>query len=134
MIRKIYKYELPTIPGEVKTIKEKVLQYLSVQYQGNIPTVWALVDVEDTSSPTDIYAFGTGWELPDCVSQYLGSLQTPQGYVWHYFVLNGNEDKKNNDEFAVLAQALGQVGISAEEATQQIVKAFDMTGLFDACM
>ena len=133
MIRKIYKYDLPTSPGSIKVIKEKVLQYLSIQSQNNVPTLWALVDAEDTSAPTDIYAFGTGWELPDCVSQYLGTLQTPQGYVWHYFTLDSNKEKKE-DDFAVLAQAIGQTGISADEAAQTIQKVFNMEGLFDACM
>lgn len=133
---KIYKYELPDFPGSVINIEEKIVKVLSVQYQNDIPTMWALVEVEDKSCTTQITALGTGWEVP-VWRDHIGSLQDKNGYVWHYFivpeeskVLKTYDTTNLFDEFAALAQAFGKVGVSEEEAS----KAFDMEGLFDACM
>ena len=132
-MKKIFKYELPPCPGSIITINEKLIQPLSVQYQHGKPTLWAIIDDEDLEHPTDITSFGTGWELPDSACLYLGSLQHEEGYVWHYFTLNVCEMINEIDcrrALTVLANALGKMGVSMDEA----VKSFDMEGLFDACM
>lgn len=118
-MRKIYKYRLPEAPGVVTTINEKIIEVLSVQYQNGIPTIWVVVDPDDTSVAAEIMSFGTGWELPNGAEKYVGSLQDPEGYVWHYFIVKLQEMEKQIDyteALAVLAQALGKIGISAEEA------------------
>ena len=132
-MRKIYKYRLPEAPGVVTTINERIIEVLSVQYQNGIPTIWAIVDPDDTSVAAEIMSFGTGWELPNGAEKYVGSLQDPEGYVWHYFIVRLQEMEKQIDcaeALTVLAHSFGKVGVSVEQAT----KAFNMEGLFDACM
>ena len=93
-MRKIYKYRLPEAPGVVTTINEKIIEVLSVQYQNSIPTIWVIVDPDDTSVAAEIMSFGTGWELPNGAEKYVGSLQDPEGYVWHYFIIKLQEMEK----------------------------------------
>ena len=87
-MKKIYKYELPPCPGVVVTIPEKLIQPLKVDMQYG-PTLWTIVDVDDFNSPTDVMAFGTGWQIPDSAREYLGSVQDCDGFVWHYFTITG---------------------------------------------
>ena len=84
-MRKIFKYELP-VDGHVITIKEKVIKWLDVKIQNGWPHAWAIVDV-DTIEPTEIIAWGTGWEVPQEIMEceYLGTEIDDYGYVWHYF-------------------------------------------------
>lgn len=132
-MKKIYKYELPINGGIIK-IPNAVEQFLEVQEQNGIPMIWAIVDldVEDVE-PIEIIALGTGWEVPSTVDKYLGTAQDEFGFVWHYFTIKLQELEYQIDyekTFAALAQSLGKIGVSAEQAAQ----AFDMRGLFDACM
>ena len=132
-MKKIYKYELPINGGIIK-IPNAVEQFLEVQEQNGIPMIWAIVDldVEDVE-PIEIIALGTGWEVPSTVDKYLGTAQDEFGFVWHYFTIKLQELEYQIDyekTFAALAEVLGKVGVSAEQATQ----AFNMSGLFDACM
>lgn len=132
-MKKIYKYELPVNGGIIK-IENAVEQFLEVQEQNGIPMIWAIVDldVEDVE-PIEIIALGTGWEVPSTVDKYLGTAQDEFGFVWHYFTIKLQELEYQIDyekTFAALAEVLGKVGVSAEQAAQ----AFDMRGLFDACM
>lgn len=138
MKKMIYKYILPTNPGEIQEINDKIIEILDIQYQYGKPTMWAMIDADEKLvSSFKIAAFGTGWEIPDVAKQYLGTLQDNDGYVWHYFEVEVEElhEKQSyiqmkEDALAVLAQQLGKVGATAEEAS----KAFNMSGLFDACM
>ena len=132
-MKKIYKYELPINGGIIK-IPNAVDQFLGVQEQNGIPMIWAIVDldVEDVE-PIEIIALGTGWEVPSTVDKYLGTAQDEFGFVWHYFTIKLQELEYQIDyekTFAALAEVLGKIGVSAEQAAQ----AFDMRGLFDACM
>ena len=127
-MRKIYKYELP-VDGGIITIKQCIIKILSIQEQNGKPMMWAIVDPDnEVVDPLEIVAIGTGWELPTGLDDYLGTAQDEYGFVWHYFALKLRELK--GPSYAVLAEALGRVGVSAEEAS----KAFDLSGLFDACM
>lgn len=136
-MRKIYKYELP-VDGGIITIKQCIIKILSIQEQNGKPMMWAIVDPDnEVVEPLEITAIGTGWTLPTGLDEYLGTAQDGYGFVWHYFTLSFNEikpaprDKMTLDEsLAVLAQSFGKVGVSAQQAAQ----AFDMRGLFDACM
>ena len=136
-MRKIYKYELPT-NGDIITIKQCIIKILSIQEQNGIPMMWAIVDPDNEAvEPLEIVAIGTGWTLPTGLDEYLGTAQDEYDFVWHYFSLKLKELKGpvepsymqlEDTTFAALAQSLGKVGISAEQAAQ----AFDMRGLFDA--
>ena len=131
-MEKIFKYELPH-NGHTITIPHEVHEFLDVQAQDGVPTLWAIVDPErQAEKPIEIIAIGTGWELPSGVDKYLGTAQDGSGFVWHYFVLNLQEMMTCNVDyektFAALAQALGTIGVSVEEAGTAL------GGLFDACM
>ena len=133
-MKKIYKYEL-NIAGDMTIINAPIDQLLKVDWQsGTGAVLWAIIDDEWEPATWRIMSLGTGWTVPEGVNDYIGTVQDDFGYVWHYFLLHNTVEKLEpslqEETFAVLAQALGQVGISAEQAT----KAFNMEGLFDACM
>ena len=138
-MRKIYKYELP-VDGGIITIKQCIIKILSIQEQNGTPMMWAIVDPDNEKiEPLEIVAIGTGWELPTGLEDYLGTAQDEYGFVWHYFSLKLKELEKPEEQsyvqlkeeaLAALAQSLGKIGVSAEQAA----KAFDMRGMFDACM
>lgn len=135
-MRKIYKYELP-VDGGIITIKQCIIKILSIQEQNGKPMMWAIVDPDnEVVEPLEITAIGTGQVLPTGLDEYLGTAQDGYGFVWHYFSLKLKELKGpvyaqlKETAVAALAQSLGKIGVSAEQAAQ----AFDMRGLFDACM
>lgn len=82
-MKKIYKYPLKT-SGGVTVINNKIIEFLDIQMQDGIPTLWALVDTE-TETKTNILFIGTGWTLADEVDKYIGTVQDDYGFVWHYF-------------------------------------------------
>ena len=135
-MRKIYKYELP-VDGGIITIKQCIIKILSIQEQNGKPMMWAIVDPDnEVVEPLEITAIGTGWTLPTGLDEYLGTAQDEYGFVWHYFSLRLRELEEpsypqlKETTVAALAQSLGSIGTSAEQAAQ----AFDLSGLFDACM
>ena len=131
-MRKIYKYELP-VDGSIITIRQCIIKILNIQEQNGIPVMWAIVDPDDeVIEPLKIIAIGTGWKLPTGLENYLGTAQDEYGFVWHYFTIKLEDlrEKPEEKSFAALAQSLGKVGVTAEEVS----KAFNMSGLFDACM
>ena len=131
-MRKIYKYELP-VDGSIIAIKQYIIKILNIQEQNGIPVMWAIVDPDDeVVEPLKIIAIGTGWELPTGLEDYLGTAQDEYGFIWHYFTIKLEDLREKPEEktFAALAQSLGKVGATAEEVS----KAFNMSGLFDACM
>lgn len=90
-MNKIYKYRLPR-DGEVVTINDHVIDWLHVGLQDDLPTAWAVVDLDGNSCHAkrswDIVAWGTGWDFPDEVwldCDYIGTCEDRYGYVWHYF-------------------------------------------------
>ena len=131
-MKKIYKYELP-VDGGIIAIKQCIIKILNIQEQNGIPVMWAIVDPDDeVVEPLKIIAIGTDWELPTGLEDYLGTAQDEYGFVWHYFTIKLEDLREKSEEktFAALAQSLGKVGATAEEVS----KAFNMSGLFDACM
>ena len=133
-MKKIYKYEL-NIAGDMTVINAPIDQLLKIDWQsGTGAVLWAIIDDEWEPTTWRIISLGTGWTVPEDVNDYIGTVQDDFGLVWHYFLLHNVVDKLEpslqDETFAVLAQSIGQTGVSAEQA----MKAFDMRGLFDACM
>lgn len=59
---------------------------LSIQYQGNIPTIWAMVDTYNREAHREFFVFGTGHDIPSATTiTYLATIQDPNGFVWHIF-------------------------------------------------
>ena len=89
-MNKIYKYRLPR-DGQVVKVDDYVIEWLAVANQDDLPTAWAVVNVDKPKGQrtSQIVAWGTGWELPDEVwmdCEYIGTCEDRYGYVWHYFV------------------------------------------------
>ena len=89
-MNKIYKYRLPR-DGQVIKVDDYVIEWLAVANQDDLPTAWAVVDVDMPKGQriSEIVAWGTGWDLPDEVwmdCKYIGTCEDRYGYVWHYFV------------------------------------------------
>lgn len=94
-MNKIYKYRLPR-DGQVVKVDDYVIEWLHVGVQDEIPTAWAVVDVDMPKGQriSEIVAWGTGWDLPDEVwnCEYIGTCEDRYGYVWHYFVDSADSD------------------------------------------
>jgi hypothetical protein len=89
-MRKIYKYELG-INGDITTIKGPIEKVLTIQWQnGTGPVMWAIIDTDKNEQEINIVALGTGWDLPEQIQEYIGTLQDDMGYVWHYFIIKLN--------------------------------------------
>lgn len=93
MKKKILKYSLVDNSGdEPKFVKELQLpvgaEILSVQSQGDIPQVWAIVDPEAETETRQIEIFATGEaiETENVNRKYLGTIQLKGGaFVFHAF-------------------------------------------------
>ena len=125
-MKKIYKYELG-VNGDITTIKGPIEKMLTIQWQNGVgPVMWAIVDTNKEEQEVNIVALGTGWDLPERTQEYIGTIQDDFGYVWHYFTIKLNTIESNiedvkaayedlkSEAFAVLAQSLGKMGVSAE--------------------
>lgn len=82
-MKKIYKYRLG-VSGMTTRIDLKVEQFLHIESQDGIPTLWALID-DDIAETAEIYCYGTGWPISEH-DNYIGTAIDGYGYVWHYFV------------------------------------------------
>jgi hypothetical protein len=94
MTTAILKYPLRNSPGVNQNIviKGALVKVLTVQMQGDIPTLWALVhtdpDIPDYSQSIYIITLGTGWEDDFDRYEYISTVQDKEGFVWHYFIGN----------------------------------------------
>lgn len=85
-MKTIYKFPIRNI---IEILPENITieEILTVQYQNDIPVLWAKVDTSKRATKTiAIYQIGTGWELDNRVPiKYINTLQDKEGYVWHFF-------------------------------------------------
>ncbi len=59
---------------------------LCVQMQGNVPTLWAVVDETAAKEPKKIYCHGTGHYINPDATVYLGTVQMlGGGLIFHFF-------------------------------------------------
>ena len=83
-MRTIYKYPLDVTNRQ--TLVLPIGSYiLSLQDQNGIPTIWALVDSEQTETMShEITMYGTGHPLSHDSGTWLATLQLGS-FVWHFF-------------------------------------------------
>ena len=87
-MKKIFKYDLPT-SGQTKRIEAKVIEWLDIKTQDEIPRIWAIVEEDaEVLDAYEIVAWGTGWEVPEEFSNYayMGTAIDDWDFVWHYFM------------------------------------------------
>jgi hypothetical protein len=78
-------------PLQIVDIQEIYLdwdaQFLSAQMQDGVPTLWAMVNLTNSSGKRTIRIIGTGHPIPEGTKRtYLGTVQQPElGLVWHIF-------------------------------------------------
>ena len=78
----IWKFEIPRFYQEIEA---PIVKFLTVQTQGNMPCVWAIVDPDKEPSKYKITTVGTGCgDASVAPDSYIGTTQL-NGYVWHYF-------------------------------------------------
>lgn len=86
--RTIYKYQLNSLSflanGIVNFQMPVQRRYLTVQMQGDIPTLWVEVDTRSGFEEVSIAIVGTGNPMPENYHAYLGTVQEGP-MVWHYF-------------------------------------------------
>jgi hypothetical protein len=59
---------------------------LSAQWQDGAGIVlWALCNPEHKMEVRRYLIYGTGWTIPDMPGRYVGTVQAPDGLVWHVF-------------------------------------------------
>lgn len=94
MSKTIWKYKLPR-DGQTIIISEQIIKVLHIGTQKGEPTAWIIVDPRAAARPTEVVAWGTGWDLPDDVYRecsYWGSAEDNYGDVWHYFAATGSSE------------------------------------------
>lgn len=90
----IHKYIIDE--SEHNIITDYFIRVLTVQMQYDQIAVWAIVDpdeynngifeLEPTKVDFQVYGTGPGWNIPsNKESEYLGTVQDNNGYVWHIF-------------------------------------------------
>ena len=59
-------------------------QVLTVQMQGDVPTLWALTFEGAPNIERRFRVAGTGWDLPAEQLRFIATIQDG-GFVWHFF-------------------------------------------------
>lgn len=85
----IYKY--PVLMGGIK-IEACIKRWLTVKLQNGKPMAWAELDANLPTTKWKIHCIGTGWETNMILGEYLGTIVTEDGLVWHYYVEKIEED------------------------------------------
>lgn len=85
-MRRVLKYVLSYAP-EMDIELPLHLRPIDLELQNGQPTLWAIVDSEDETMYRRVFAVFTGMELPEMrFGQILGTIQAPNGLVYHYFI------------------------------------------------
>ena len=82
-MRTIYKYNI------AQPVIGHIEKFLHVAYQNGEVMVWAIVNDELPKREFTIICSGTGWPIADFQNalSYIGTVQSYEGYVWHYFAV-----------------------------------------------
>ena len=92
-MRTIHKFPLlDGSEGKFEIQMPRNADILCVQTQHGVPCIWAVVDDSARMEPRRVVITGTDCELPADMgrSEYVGTLQTDGGYVWHVFAAKPN--------------------------------------------
>ena len=80
--RAVWKFPLNETPQDIEA---PIVDFLTVQYQGDTICVWAIVNQDAPRSKYRLYVEGTGWESSKISHDtYIGTVQR-DGCVWHIF-------------------------------------------------
>jgi hypothetical protein len=82
----VYKYPIE-FDGHFTLMLPRGANILSVQMQGSIPCIWALVDPDEPEAARTFKLYGTGHPIaaPDTL-QFVGTFQVDEGmFVFHLF-------------------------------------------------
>ena len=84
-MQKIYKY--PMQIAEVSTVMMPIdAKILCIQVQDNVPTIWAIVDIENPVEKRFFFMFGTGFQIKEEDYDYVATIQLLNGkLVYHIF-------------------------------------------------
>lgn len=88
--RRIFKYPLMVVDQQT-IMMPRGADILCVQMQGEVPTLWAVVDPDWNGHPAPeeartINIYGTGNPMRDPMGLYIGTVQQFSGaLVWHVF-------------------------------------------------
>lgn len=81
--RAVWKFPLNEMPQDIEA---PIVDFLTVQYQGDTICVWAIVNPDAPPNKYRLYVEGTGWESSKIsYDTYIGTVQDGGGYVWHIF-------------------------------------------------
>lgn len=83
-MRAVYKYPLKVAAQQTIEFPRSGVP-ISVQLQGDQPTLWAIVDTAELPEDRPVRMLATG-EQQNVISpeRYIGTVQS-HGFVWHYF-------------------------------------------------
>ena len=81
--RVIWKFPLD-ICREQEVPLHRVHEILTVQAQGNVPMLWAMVNPATKPENVTIFCYGTGHEGVDPDAKYIATVQI-EGFVWHFY-------------------------------------------------
>ena len=85
-MKTIWKYPLRQIDEVISLEIPRGAKLLTVQLQDSMPTLWALVEKDAPYDDTRrIILLGTGQYIEHELGDYLGTVQTNIGLVWHAF-------------------------------------------------
>lgn len=85
-MRTVHKYPLAGGTGEHVIPMPAGALLLTIQLQGGMPCLWALIDTERELVKRHLTIVGTGWEMQPQPGRYVGTFQTEGGrFVWHVF-------------------------------------------------
>jgi hypothetical protein len=81
----IHKFPLSVV-GEQKIQISPGAWILSLQVQNGVPTIYAMVDPKDEKKDRDIMMYSTDKPIDNIYNhEFLGTVQLPNGFVFHYF-------------------------------------------------
>lgn len=77
----IWKFALPL--GETTIQAPTPLRIISVGQQDGQLVAWALIDPDQPPQQRHLYILGTGHPVPPEAHHFHGTVQMPNGLVWH---------------------------------------------------